>query len=323
MKKISWPKDSDIFTIGHRSIRRGETAQVHLKVSETYSSRGITIPISVVRGKKPGPILFVTAVVHGDEINGVEIIHNLIYRSSNKNQSGTLVCVPVVNILGFYSQTRYLPDGRDLNRFFPGDPNGTLTERYAHTFFNEVIVKCHFGIDLHTAGHGRVNIPHVRGDLPHAKVRFLAESFECPIILDRKGIEGSLRRTATEKGIPTIIYEAGESGRFQYKATQEGVRGVIAVMEHLKMRTAKKHPRAKKPLFVKETEWIRADRGGVIDLKIRPGETVAKGQLLGINVNPFGKEVHHISSPYKGLVISTITSPVVQPGNPICHIVRL
>ena len=195
-------------------VAPGETREIYLKVSESYLASAIQIPVTVIRGRKPGPTAYVLAALHGDEINGVDIVRRLIFDIDHENLSGTLIAVPVVNIPGFLTQTRYLPYHRDLNRFFPGDRKGNNADRFAARLFNEIIRKCDFGIDLHTAAEGRLNLPHVRGDMSNPKVRKLARAFGATVLVSQSGVRGSLRREATEAGVPTILFEAGETGRF-------------------------------------------------------------------------------------------------------------
>ena len=303
-------------------IRPGETVPIHLPISELYTSTPVEVQITAIRGEEDGPAVFVTAAVHGDEINGVEIVRRLIYDVDHTQMSGALICVPVVNVLGFLSQSRYLPDRRDLNRHFPGDPRGHTSSRIASIFFNEVARQCDYGIDLHTAPAGRTNIAHVRADVDVPEVRRLARAFGASILVHTKGQVGTLRRAATEAGIPTLTFEAGEPARFSRAVTNEGLRGVLNVLVALGMMKGE----IKKPPFrviVKETVWIRAERGGILDLRVRPGQLIYEGDIISVNTNPFGAEVNTIRSPVTGMVIGTTSSPIVNPGMPICHIVRL
>src|SRR4051794_23219925 len=223
------------FSLSGIKIAPGETREIYLKVSESYLSGGIQIPVTVIRGQRPGPTGFVLAAVHGDEINGVDIVRRLIFDIGHEKLAGTLIAIPVVNIPGFLTQSRYLPYHRDLNRFFPGKRKGNNAERFASRIFAEIIQKCDFGIDLHTAASGRVNLPHVRGDMNHPRVRKLARAFGATVLVDQAGVKGSLRREATDAGVPTILFEAGETARFSQKISLAGLRGVLSVLSEMGM----------------------------------------------------------------------------------------
>jgi len=306
-------------------IEPGEVREIYLKVSESFLSGSIQIPVTVIRGAEPGPTVFVTAAVHGDEINGTDIVRRLILALHPKSFRGTLIAVPVVNIPGFLAQSRYLPYHRDLNRFFPGKPKGNNAERMAWRLFQEIVLKSDFGIDLHTASHGRVNLPHIRGDLRHAKVRDLARAFGATVALDTRGVTGSLRKAATEAGVPTILFEAGETGKFSRKVSQIGFKGVMNVLDFLGMLAPGKHARLKPPfqVIVKSSEWIRAEKGGILDLNVRPGDLVYEKQSLGEILNPFGRTRTQIQSPVTGIILGITDAPLTIPGTGVAHIARL
>jgi hypothetical protein len=318
--------DSSItsLTVSGIAIQPGETREIYLKVSESFLSSSILIPVTVIRGKKPGPTAFVSAAIHGDEINGTDIVRRLIFDLDHEQLSGTLIAIPVVNIPGFLGQTRYLPYHRDLNRFFPGSKNGHNAQRVAHRIFKEVVSKCDFGIDLHTASSGRANLPHVRGDMSDPEVRKLARAFGATVMVNQVGIRGSLRREATKAGVPTILFEAGEAGRFSKRVSQAGLRGVINVLAEMKMLPASAGQ--KRPPFqviVRESEWIRAEKGGILDLDIRPGDLIYKGDVIGEILNPFGRTVTQIRAPATGIIIGITTQPITVPGTGIAHVARL
>ena len=313
-----------IFSICGIRIAPGETREIYLKVSESFLSTAIQIPVTVIRGVKPGPTAFVVAAVHGDEINGVDIVRRLIFDVDHDRLSGTLIAVPVINIPGFLNQSRYLPYHRDLNRFFPGSRRGHNADRIAHKIFTEIVQKSDFGIDLHTAASGRSNLPHVRGDMKNPRVRRLARAFGATVLIDQQGVRGSLRREATDYGTPTILFEAGETGRFSPRVSLSGLRGVLGVLSEMGMWEPedKKH----KPPFqviVKASEWVRAEKGGILELSAKPGDLIYEGELIGSIVNPFGKTVTQIRSPCTGIVIGVTTAPLTIPGTGIVHVARL
>jgi predicted deacylase len=233
-----------------------------------------------------------------------------------------IVGIPVVNRFGFINHDRYMPDRRDLNRSFPGLADGSAASRYAHRLFTTILQKCTHGIDLHTAGHSRTNLPQVRGDMGNAVVKDMARAFGTSIILHHEGRRSTLRRACTDAGIPTIIYEAGETFRFQRDVVMAGKRGILNTMAFLGMLESIPS-RPDWQVIVKASTWVRAQRGGLLDVYVHPGDLVYQGDELGAITNPFGREVGVVKSPATGLVIGTTTLPLVNPGNPICHIAKL
>ncbi|MDR3607285.1 MAG: succinylglutamate desuccinylase/aspartoacylase family protein [Oligoflexia bacterium] len=313
----------DAFQISGVSVRPGETREIYLKVSESFLSTPIQIPVTVIRGMKAGPTAFVVAAVHGDEINGVDIVRRLIFDMDHHQLAGTLIAVPVVNIPGFLSQSRYLPYHRDLNRFFPGKRVGNNAEMIADRFFREIVLKCDFGIDLHTAASGRVNLPHVRGDMRNSKVRALARAFGAKILIHHQGVAGSLRREATEAGVPTILFEAGETGKFSNRVSIEGLRGVLNVMSKMKMWPKHELKRPPFQVIVKSSDWIRARKGGILDLNVRPGDLIYEGDAIGSILNPFGRTVTRIQSKLTGIAIGVTSAPITVPGTAVVHVAKL
>jgi predicted deacylase len=312
-----------VFSISGIRVAAGETREIYLKVSESFLSGAIQVPVTVIRGRKPGPTGFVVAAIHGDELNGADIVRRLIFDIDHEKLSGTLIAIPVVNIPGFLIQSRYLPYHRDLNRFFPGKRKGNNAERFAHRLYTEIIQKCDFGIDLHTAASGRLNLPHVRGDMSHPRVRKLARAFGATVLMDQAGVRGSLRREATDVGIPTILFEAGETGRFSQKVSLIGLKGVLNVLTEMGMWTESKDTRPPFQVIVKASDWIRAEKGGILDLAVKPGDLIYEGDLIGSILNPFGKTVTQIRSPATGIVIGVTTAPLTIPGTGMVHVARL
>ena len=310
------------FNIAGTEIQRGESKEIRFKVSESYIAIPTYIPVTVIRGEKKGPKVFITAAVHGDELNGIEIVRRLIYTMEAKHLCGTLICIPVVNIFGFQNSSRYLPDGSDLNRVFPGNPKGNFAERYTYTIYEHIIRKCEYGIDLHTAAVGRSNLPHIRADIANTDVERMAKAFGTTIIKNEPGSMGSLRRAATDLKIPTILFEAGEIRKFELAVAERGLAGVLNVLSELGM---VQHRRAAPPFqeIVDSSKWIRAGRGGLLSIQIRPGELIYKGDEIAFNTNPFGKEVEVIKAPFDGIVIGIATDPTVTPGQAVCHMVEL
>jgi len=293
-----------------------------MKISELYTATPVFIQFTCINGRRPGPAVFVTAAIHGDEFNGIESIRQLSNMIDPSKLSGTVVLVPIANPVGFIIQSRLLPDGRDLNRSFPGRRSGSMASQIAYELFNKVIAKCDYGIDLHTAGHGRTNLPHVRADLGKQNVRNLAFNFGSEIIIDTSAQKGTLRSTATKRGIPTIVFESGQPMKFEKVCIEKGIAGIKNVLSNLKMysfqRTSPKYQ-----VVIKDHKWVRSRHGGILILNVKSGDLVKKGQIIGYTTKPFGNRVHNITAPFIGLVISTTTIPTTIPGGAICHISKL
>lgn len=303
-------------------VAPGESREIQLKVSEFHTAVPVTIPVTVVRGRRDGPCLFVTAGVHGDELNGVEIVRRLLYEGRYEGLSGTLLLVPIVNRFGFLSHSRYLPDRRDLNRCFPGDPAGHAGQRIAHRIFEEIVRPCDFGIDLHTASAERTNLPHVRGDLAIEGIRRMARAFGREVVVDHPGEKGTLRWAAGRSGVKVLNFEAGAPHRIQRRVIRRGFEGVRNVMADLGM-IRRKPRRPPFQVVVRSAEWLRAERGGLLQIRKRPGELVYVGETIAQTSNPFGPETEPLRSPVTGLVIGVTTSPLVVPGDAVCHVARL
>jgi predicted deacylase len=312
----------DPITIGATTIRPGQRAYVDLDMPGLYTHSGTTMPVHVVHGKKDGPVLFLSAALHGDEINGVEIIRRVINHRAFQRLSGTLIAVPVVNVYGFLYKSRYLPDRRDLNRSFPGSQQGSMAARTANLFITEVVSKCTHGIDLHTGAIHRDNLPQIRASLDNPETERMAQAFRTPIILNTTVIEGSLRQEAERMGIAMIVYEAGEALRFDEVAIRAGVRGVIAVMRHLGMLPKVKHRKSGRPLVGKSSTWVRAPKSGIMRF-IKPlGARVKREELLGIVSDPFGESEARVEAGTEGIIIGRTNLPLVNEGEALFNIAR-
>ena len=313
------PTSRPPWKIAGQSIARGQTADVKLKVSERYTGDPIHLPIRVIRAKKPGPSLFVTAAIHGEELNGVGIIHELMYGEPIRLKAGTLMLVPIVNIFGFENQSRYMPDRRDLNRSFPGSATGSLTSRIAHVVFNEIVKRCDFGIDLHTAASGRTNFPNIRGDLAKPGVRRLAKAFGCELMVHGQGPDGSFRREAVKAGCNVAILEAGEPLKIEPSVLEVGLRGVRNVMIELGLIDGQ----PQRPAYqtrIDKSAWVRANVGGLLRFHVSPGQVVQAGQPIATNASVIGHERNVLTAPTDGIVLGMTTLPTVKPGEPVCHL---
>lgn len=307
---------------GETTIRPGERADIQLPVSQSYSGIEACVPIHVYRAEPPGPIVSITAALHGDEINGTGAVRDLINNPDLKLLRGSLILVPVLNLLAFDRHSRYLPDRRDLNRSFPGDAMGSLASRMASTIFDELVQRSDIVIDLHTAAVRRTNYPSVRADLSDPAVARLAKAFGPEVIMHGKGPAGSLRREACAAGCPTIVMEGGEVWKVERFVVETAVRGVQNVLRELGMIDGQPD-RPDYQVTVEKTKWIRADHGGFLHFHVQPGEIVDEGQILATNTNLLGREHNGLVSPFDAVVIGMTTLPAVSPGEPVCHLGRL
>lgn len=303
-------------------IAPGEHKTIVLPVPDTSLRQGSGMPVHVLHGRREGPSMFVTAAIHGDELNGIETVRRLINLKRLKSIAGTLYAVPVVNIYGFTSNTRYLPDRRDLNRFFPGKAGGSLASELAKVLFENVVERCQFGIDLHTGSNHRINLPHLRGDMKNKVVLNMAEAFGAPLALTLSGTEGTMRYAAEEQGVKILLFEAGEALRLDEFSIRAGVRGVTAVMEHLGMLTPRKGPIKKRlPMQVAhDRTWCRATASGLFKAKVKLGQRVSRDETLGIIFDPYGTDRSTVKSPKDGVVIGSQSLPTVYKGDAVMHI---
>ena len=304
--------------IANIQIPLGKTMDVLIPISETYMGTTVSLPTRVIRAKKTGPTIFVSGAVHGDELTGVGVIRDLMFKPLDLLR-GTLILIPVTNIFGFENHSRYLPDRRDLNRCFPGLEKGNLGLRLAHAIFHEIIMQCDYGIDMHSAAVRRTNFPQVRADLRNKELAKIAEAFGCEVIMDNEGPVGSLRREACENGCPTLIYEAGEALKFQQGSIEIGVRGVKNVLRFLNMISGE----IEKPAYqscIKKSQWIRSNDGGLLQFFVSPGDRVEKGDRIAACQKILIEETEAITSLHEGVILGMTTLPAVKPGQPIYHI---
>lgn len=308
---------------GRKKVKPHERKSIRLEAGESFTGVSVRLPLMVWRGKEDGPILGITAAVHGDEINGTGAIRRLIEEPPFELQRGALILVPVINIMGFERHSRYTPDRRDLNRMFPGSVKGSMTGRLAHLIMDEVVRRCDYMIDLHTAATRRTNFPNVRADMEDPDCERLAEAFGAEVIVNNKGPDGSLRREACKAGCPTIILEAGEALKVEPSVQDMTLRGITHVMAELDMINMTEDLRpetAPHQMVVHESSWVRAGSGGFLKFHVAPGETVQKDQPLATNTGLLGEEQETVISPHNGIVLGMTTMPAVSPGDPILHL---
>ncbi|MFP4696495.1 succinylglutamate desuccinylase/aspartoacylase family protein [Thiohalospira sp.] len=310
--------------INGTSIPPGRRTTVELPAGRLYTHAPINIPVHVVRGRKDGPRLFVSAAIHGDEINGVEIIRRLLGNSLLRRLRGTLIAVPVVNVHGFVNRTRYLPDRRDLNRSFPGSEKGSLAARLAHLFMTEVVANSTHGIDLHTGAIHRSNLPQIRANVDDPETRDLALTFGTPMVLNSDLRDGSLRQAAADADVPILLYEAGEALRFDEPSIRAGVSGIIEVMRKLGMLPASTRRRKKstQPVVARTSGWVRAPQSGILRSTAALGARVHRGSTLGIVADPFGAREERIEAPWSGVIIGRLNMPLAYEGDALYHIAR-
>ena len=297
---------------------------IDLPVPKLYTHTDTTMPVHVVRGRKDGPRLFVCAAIHGDEINGIEIIRRLLKYSGLKRLAGTLVAVPIVNIYGVIHRSRYLPDRRDLNRSFPGSESGSLAARLAHLFMQQIVSQCTHGIDLHTGAVHRANLPQIRANLNHQETERLARVFGAPVLLNSSMRDGSLRQSADEAGIPMLLYEAGEALRFDELYIRAGFEGIKSVMRALEMLPLSKRGQKKlvKPFVAHSSAWTRAPESGMLRTLVALGAHVQRNDLLGMISDPFGETEFEVRAHINGVIIGRTHLPLVNEGDALFHIAR-
>jgi len=312
------------FTIGGQTIEPGTQKTVELPLSVLSDHTKVSMPVHIMHGKKEGPVLFVSAAIHGDEILGAEIIRRLVSKLTVEKVRGTLLLIPIVNTYGFISNSRYLPDRRDLNRSFPGSKTGSLAGQLAYKFMEEIVSRSDYGIDLHTAAIHRENLPQIRADLASNDVKDMAAAFNAPIILKADIRDGSLREASQSVGVNTLLYEAGEALRFNEFAVRIGVKGVMRVMQYLGMLHRRGFAQgSKEPVMSKLSVWVRAPSGGLMRLLKGLGDAVEKGEVLSIVSDPLGYEEKELRAPISGIVIGRSNMPAVNQGDAIFHIAKV
>ncbi|GHY81780.1 hypothetical protein VCSRO75_0195 [Vibrio cholerae] len=292
---------------------------IELEAAKLYTDSPLSIPIEVLHGASTGPVLMINAAIHGDELNGVEIIRQLLNTLDEKKLKGTVIAVPIVNVFGFIHKSRYLPDRRDLNRCFPGSEKGSLASRMAYTFFSKVAERCDYILDLHTGAIHRTNLPQIRADLSNSETLRIAQAFATPVIIDSPLRDGSLRSEAEKQQIPVLTYEAGEALRFDPIAINAGIIGIKRVMQSIGMLrpSRKKIPNS---IIAKSTSWLRAEADGILRTLVSLGDKVEKGQVLAYINSPLGKLEVEIRANKSGIVIGQQTLPLVNEGDAVFHL---
>ena len=314
-------EERDIVILNER-IALGESRTVNFNIAKLFTSTKVEIPIIIERSRIPGPTVLLTAAIHGDEINGVEIVRQLIARKLNKPSRGTIICIPILNVFGFLNGDRSFPDGRDLNRVFPGTKSGSLASRVAYHFTKKVLPHADYCLDFHTGGASRFNAPQIRIKPGDEKLLELAKVFNAPFTVYSNTLEKSYRKTCHKMGIPTLLFEGGKSQDSNKHIAKEGVDGIMRVLKHLDMlgKRATAPIPASPTVIIEKSKWIRAVRSGLLHVKIDCNKFVEKGEFLATITDPYGKMRFKVTSPNQGYIININQSPIVNQGDAIFHI---
>ena len=321
VKPVKRPRDRSwgaIEVLGAH-IGPGRRRDLYWTAGQSFAGSAIETPIVVIRGRKPGPTLCLTAAIHGDELNGVEIVRRVLASVDERELAGTIIGAPIVNLLGFSRGSRYLPDRRDLNRYFPGRAEGSLASRIAHAFFNDVVRHCERLVDFHTGSFKRTNLPQLRANLKNDQVREFVERFGATAVLHKAGGRGTLRYAANAAGIPTVTFELGEPGTLQVDHVSFGVRALDTLLDKLGMVERFSLWSEPQPVFYR-SRWLRAYRGGILTSNVRVGARVSVGDVLGIVTNPLTSEESTILSPHNGRLLGRALDQFVLPGFATFHI---
>jgi len=311
------------FELGGRVIEPGSLGHVELPAGRLPSGTQLSLPIQVLHGPRPGPTVWLSGAIHGDEIVGVEIIRQVVERVDERTLAGTVIAAPVVNVFGFVAESRYLPDRRDLNRSFPGSERGPLAARIAHLFIEHVVSVSDYGVDFHAGSDDRTNLPQLRGNLDDPETHRVAMAFGTPLVVHSKTIKGTLRETAVKQGKTILLFEGGEPRRFSPRAVDAGVTGTLRALAVLGMIDEAPPGPPARPRVSRHTTWVRATRGGIFRLHVRLGDLVERGQKLGVIAGPAGREGQSVRARATGMVMGHAVNPVVHQGDGLVHIAEL
>ena len=313
---------SDILYILGEAIQLGERREINFNVAKLHTRTSVEVPVIIERSKKSGPTILFTAGIHGDEVNGVEIVRQIIAKGINKPRIGTIICLPVINIFGFLNSEREFPDGRDLNRVFPGTKTGSLASQVAYKLIQEIIPQVDLIIDYHTGGADRFNSPQIRIVNGESVLDELAVTFGAPFVLYSKNLNKSFRNTCYKNGVPHLLFEGGKSFHFNDAITNSGVNGAKRVLAHLEMLGSRF--KASKPkrncVFIESSRWVRARYSGMFRATIRVNSSVKKNDKIGHITDAYGKFHHFVKAPNDGYIFSVNEAPIVHKGDALFHI---
>ncbi|MFK8015852.1 MAG: succinylglutamate desuccinylase/aspartoacylase family protein [Gammaproteobacteria bacterium] len=310
---ITQPVQRDPLVLLGEEVAPGTSARLSWSPAQHFDGIAVPTPVLVVNGVNNGKTLCLTAAVHGDELNGIEIVRRVMYALDPEKLSGAVVGVPIVNLQGFRRSSRYLPDRRDLNRFFPGNPRGSSASRIAHSFFSEVVRHCDALVDVHTGSFLRSNLPQLRADMTQPAVAALTEGFGATAVLHSKGTRGTLRRAATDTGIPAVTLETGEPSRLQDKEIEHGTKGILTLLNKLELVRRVRVWGDREPVYYQST-WVRAGRGGLLFGEVKLGQRVREGALLGTITDPITNVRSELRAPVAGRILGMALNQVVLPG---------
>ncbi len=315
-------KNNEVLEILGEKIKLGESREVNFSVAKLHTTTNVDVPIVIERSKKPGPTILITAGIHGDEVNGIEIVRQIIAKGINKPKKGTIISIPVINIFGFLHLNREFPDGRDLNRVFPGSAKGSLASRVAHKLMTEIVPHVDLILDYHTGSADRFNAPQIRIVEGEVVLDELATTFGAPFVLYSKNLNKSFRNTCYKLGVPMLLFEGGKSFSFDSNVTNSGVNGAKRILSHLGMLNNKfkvSKPK-KKCVFIKESKWLRANYSGMFKSSVSISAKVKKGDVLGNITDPYGKFNHFVKAENSGYIINVNEAPIVYQGDAVFHI---
>lgn len=316
--------NKNIITILGEEIPLGASREINFNIAKLHTATKIEIPIIIERSKIPGPTILFSAGIHGDEINGVDIVRQLIARRINMPKRGTIICMPILNIFGFLSSKRAFPDGRDLNRVFPGSSNGSLASRVAHRLMHEIIPEVDLIIDFHTGGASRFNAAQVRIVRNHPELDELARIFGAPFVLYSNHISKSFRNACFQLGKPILLYEGGKSFYVDNNISKVGVEGVKRILAHYDMLHHRLKASAPKmpTVFIEESKWVRAKQSGMFKSAVSVNDKVEIDDVLGQITDPYGKIYHEVKASIEGYVINVNEASLVYQGDALFHVTK-
>lgn len=309
--------------INNVETRPGETNRITANIARLPSHSPIDLSITVARAKKPGPVLLLSGGLHGDEINGIETVRRIIEQGLHVPEAGTVICIPIINIYGFIHFSRAVPDGKDVNRSFPGNRHGSLASRVAYYLLRDIIPLIDYGIDFHTGGADRTNYPQIRCVMKDPVNAELAKVFHAPFTLNSPYRPNSLRQAAAKLGKKILVFEGGEAGRYDEFAIQEGINGILRVMNHLGMSSRNMEAPKHKNRMINNSSWVRARASGMLQAIVKSGDAVKKNQVVGHITDPFGEFSVPLKSPATGYVIGLQNDPILHMGDAVMHIGRV
>ncbi len=310
-------------TILGEDVYAGQKRVLNLDIARLHTHTKVEIPVIVEHARNEGPVLLLTAGIHGNELNGVEIVRELLAKKYTKPENGTVISIPTLNVFGFLNQTREFPDGKDLNRSFPGSKNGSLASIFAYHMMKEIVPHVDYCIDFHTGGAQRFNTSQIRISKKNSELLELAKIFNPRFIVFANEREKSFRQAATVLGKKVLLFEGGKSLDFKQRVTQRGIQGTMRMMHHLNMRDFSKeleNGKSNGVIEIHKSKWLRAKYGGLFRFFVKDGSKVEKGDVIGIISDPYGRFEYKIKIPKSGYIIGLNHAPIVYKGDAILHL---